>query len=392
VGEPDGDTLALRAAVLALDAATGDILACASLDRPGADSRTEVSDPCVENSGIHPGSTFKLAVAAAALGSDDPAVASMVDGHLPAGLIRGGPRSGLEGARLPSLPLRPDSGRGRRLRSRLVNHRRRPMPVDTTLEDALRSSSNTWFGYAGLLLHRPLREGWGGSGIADAEGRREAWSVAGVVDAAGFGRRIDLGLGRTGTGGAFPATAVEGDAAWAARSIGQGDVTATPLGIALLLAPAVSKGWVPVPRFSRDRPLEARRVLDPEDAERLREALHAVVRSGTARRAFSDHPRPELVLGKTGSAHRIDGNGVPRTDAWFAGAVVPPDGVEGSPVVVVAVLPGAGLGGRSAAEVVDALSRDLIALRGWRSPIPAMDSVLTRPDLTSHAGAATFPQ
>jgi len=367
-GLDDGDPLALRAAVLAMDAETGDILACGSLDRPNADPRTRASAPCWQDVGLHPGSTFKVGVATAALASGDPVVRRMIDGDLPVGLVRGGPRSELRGARLPPLPLLADSGPGRVLRSRLKNHRRRLMMTDATLEDALRSSLNTWFGYTGLLLHRPLREGWGAAGVADVERAREAWPVAGVAHAAGFGRRIDLGGGHVGTGGRFPTTAVEGDAPLAARAIGQGDVTATPLGVAALLAPVVADGWSPVPRLTLDRAPASRRVLTGPRAARLRAALHQVVLRGTAARAFSDHPQRHLLLGKTGSAQRVDGDGVSRTDAWFAGAVVPPSGAAGRPVVIVAVLPGGGLGGRTAAEVVDAFSRRLIVLRGWDAP------------------------
>jgi cell division protein FtsI/penicillin-binding protein 2 len=108
--------------------------------------------------------------------------------------------------------------------------------------------------------------------------------------------------------------------------------------------------------------------MDTADADRLRAALHEVVLRGTASRAFSDHPQRELLLGKTASAQRVDADGVSRTDAWFVGAVVPPVGVGGRSVVIVAVVPGGGLGGRLAAEVVDALSRDLILQRGWDTP------------------------
>jgi len=366
-GLGDGDPLSLRAAVIAMDAVTGDVLACASRERPGADPRTRASSPCWQDVGLHPGSTFKVGVATAALASDDPSVRRMLDGRLPDGLTAGGPRAQLRGARLPPLPLLADS-RGRVLRSRLKNHRRALMPSDATLEDALRSSLNTWFGYTGLLLHRPLREGWGDAGIADPTRLREGWPVAQVAHTAGFGRRIDLGAGHTGTGGRFPLTSVEGDAPLAARAIGQGDVTATPLGVAALLAPAVADGWSVVPRVSTDRPVRRERVLTSGAALRLRDGLRQVVRKGTASRAFSDHPQRHLLLGKTGSAQRVSSDGVSRTDAWFAGAVVPPADQEGNPVVFVAVIPGGGLGGRTAAEVVDALSRELIALRGWDPP------------------------
>ena len=363
-GLDDGDSLALRAAVLALDAETGDVLACASRDRADANPRTRALSPCWQDVGLHPGSTFKVGVATAALASDDPLVRRMVDGRLPPGLTKGGARSGLRGARLPGR----EDGRGQSLRSRLRNHRGHLMATDATLEDALRSSLNTWFGYMGLLLHEPLREGWGSAGIADVERTRAGWGVADVAYAAGFGRRIDLGGGHVGTGGRFSVASVEGDAPLAARSIGQGDVTATPLGIATLLAPVVAGGLMPVPRVDRGRAMERRKVLDTAAADRLRAALHEVVLRGTASRAFSDHPQRELLLGKTGSAQRVDADGVSRTDAWFVGAVVPPVGVGGRPVVIVAVVPGGGLGGRLAAEVVDALSRDLILQRGWDTP------------------------
>ncbi len=355
------DTEALAGVLLVMNARSGDVLACASEERPGADERSRLPRPCWQDGGFHPGSTFKVATAAAGLGSDDPLVRAMLDGDLPPALRRDGPRGSLRGAKLPAA----DGKEERTLRSRLQNFHGQAMPVDTDLESALRSSMNTWFGYLGLLMHRPTREGWPAAALATAPQRDDAWPVDRIARAVGFGAPIDLGGGEQGTGGHLPAVPPGSDAPLAARAVGQDAITATPLGVAGLLALAAADGIVPLPRIDRDRAPAARAVLTPPQARRLRDALLDVVRRGTAARAFADNPRRDRILGKTGSAQRVDRSGLPRTDAWFAAAVLPPEGSEEDPVVVVALLPGAGLGGSRAAEAVDQFSRDLAAARGW---------------------------
>ncbi len=358
------DTEALAGAMLVMNARTGDVLACAAEERPDADPRSRLHRPCWQDGGFHPGSTFKVATASAALASPDPIVRRMIDGELPAGLRRGGPRSSLKGAKLPAA----DGDDQRALRSRLRNFRGRAMPVDTDLEHALRSSMNTWFGYVGLLMHRPTREGWTAAGIATRDAREAAWPVARIARAAGFGRRVELGGDEIGTGGRVPSTAAGSDATIAARSVGQGEVSATPLGVAGLIAIVAAEGQAPRPRISLDRAPARRAVLHPAQAHRLRDALLGVVQRGTASRAFADNPWRARILGKTGSAQRIDRHGLERSDAWFAGAVMPPEGSTDDPIVVVALLPDGGLGGARAAEAVDQFSRDLIRGRGWEEP------------------------
>ena len=353
------DTHALRGAVLLLDPVTGDVLGCAARDRQG----NQDPSACWTNHDLRPGSTFKVATAASGLTSTDPVVRRLLQGSHPAGLSRTGGSGSLADARLPRLPR--GSGADRSLRTRLRNFRGRPMASDLDLGGALRGSINTWFGYAGLLMHRPLREGWGDAGIARAEDRSEAWPVFDVASAAGFGRTVDLGLGVRGTGGVLPIAAPDSDAEIAAWSIGQGSVRATPLGIGALIGMVATDGSIVAPRLDPDRPVAKRPVLDPPAAAELRTALGGVVSRGTAARAFADHPWRELMIGKTGSAERVDAHGLPRTDSWFAGAVLPPSDLGGDPVVIVVVLPGGGLGGRFAAEVADAVSREVILARGW---------------------------
>lgn len=334
----DAPTEGLRGVLVALDARDGDILACAVAGGP--------PEACWTDAGFHPGSTFKLAVAQAALRSDDPMVAQLLRGEAPGGVEV--PRRTLRGARLP--------GRDRRLRSELRNFRGSTLAAHADLDAALASSANTWFGYLGLLLHQPTRRGWPLVGIAGSLDRQAQWPVRAVTDALGFDRPATLASGVEGTLGSVPA--YEGsDAAVAARSVGQDAVTASPLGVALLLAPALNDGAAPAPRLSLNVAPQRTPLLDAAAAARLAGAASAVITRGTGRRAFADHPEQGRLLGKSGSAQRVRG-GAEQTDAWFV------LGVRGQgdhpPVVLAVLLPGGGLGGRHAAEVADAFSRSLL--------------------------------
>lgn len=352
------DTHPLRGAVLALDARSGQILACAArdaADRPDPDA-------CWTDLDLRPGSVFKPLVALAALGSADPVVQRMLDGDQPRGLASVALSGSLTRATLPAR-----DGDPIRLRSRLRNFNGRGTPPDRALEGALRASDNVWFGYLGLLLHEPLREGWLGVGIPEHARRSAAWPVRTVAETAGFGASLDLGFGLRGSAGRVPADAPESDAAIAARTIGQDAVRATPLGIATVFAAIAEDGLAPRPTLDPDAARAALPLATPASARRVRDALAAVVQTGTAAAAFRDNPHRDLVIGKTGSSQRIDAHGVPRTDSWFAGVVAPPRGHDEGAIVLVAVLPGAGLGGAHAAEVIDSLSRDVVVARGWSS-------------------------
>lgn len=138
--------------------------------------------------------------------------------------------------------------------------------------------------------------------------------------------------------------------------IGQGDLVATPLQMAVSYAALVNGGTVWQPRVvdyfvdtsgdvaDEHRPKVANRVdLSPETVAMLRQDLAGVVRRGTAASAFAGSPYLTAIGGKTGTAQI----GVVAEDvdtAWFVG-VAPMD----SPRYVVVVVVDEGGGGSTVA-------------------------------------------
>ena len=143
---------------------------------------------------------------------------------------------------------------------------------------------------------------------------------------------------------------------WAQMSIGQGPVDVTLIGVSRFVS-AIGNGGVMLPVTLeadrlRDVP-EGRRVMKPETAPKLMQAMLEVVQRGD-RRARPPHPRGDGVDvgGKTGTADVRRGH-VP--DGWFAGLMFTPDGRPRYSVVVY--LQNGGQGGRSAAPVAAMMTR-----------------------------------
>jgi cell division protein FtsW (lipid II flippase) len=382
----------LRGAVVVMDAVDGRILAAAS-----AGEEAEAADAW-GLAWFRPGSTFKLVTALAAGESTDAEVRALVDGDLPEGLLRGAPGS-LAGARLArATPAggrwSGDEDRAIRLRSRLDNFRRDPLAPDTDLETALEHSYNVYFGYLALLLHRPLREGWVETAIATPQG--DLVPLAAMARRLGFGQVLDLvpseaedrgrrvramvddraqpvasGDALVGWTGRFPEGRME-DPQIAACGVGQGEVAATPLQMARVIAAVANGGQLVHPTIIAA--VDGQAVTpDPatdlglcaDNIARVRRGLRRVVAHGTAATTFGDNPYQDRIWGKTGSAERATPGGGLVTDSWFVGVLEPPlDQPAAHPVVVVCVMPGAGLGGTHAAEVVDRVSRYLARSRG----------------------------
>jgi penicillin-binding protein 2 len=151
-------------------------------------------------------------------------------------------------------------------------------------------------------------------------------------------------------------------------SIGQGDLLATPLQMAVMYASIANGGDLVTPRIGQrvvDRttgekevvPAGRRRAapLTPELDRYLRGALRGVVTDGTGVGAFATMPRDWPVAGKTGTGEALG----KRDTSWFV-SYAPAD----RPRYVVAVVVGqGGHGSDTAAPVAAAVHRMLRGLR-----------------------------
>jgi len=172
----------------------------------------------------------------------------------------------------------------------------------------------------------------------------------------------------------FPTDFAQNLPALAQSGIGQNDVSATPLQMALVAAAVANEGRIMVPTVLADvrddegevvedpEPEEWRRALSAPNADILRRAMVGVVEDGTARNLAI--PGME-VGGKTGTAQL--GTDPPRSHAWIIGFAGPP----GQPAsVAVAVLvegqPGASeqTGGQVAAPIARAVMETVLAAQG----------------------------
>jgi peptidoglycan glycosyltransferase len=299
-----------RGAVVALDPRTGAVLAMVS--KPSfdparlssfepADIRAyyaelseSSSDPLLNRTisrTYPPGSTFKVVTAAAALSSGDVTTETEI----------------------PS-PVELDLPQ---TTARLRNFGGSSCGDDAiTLGEALRISCNTAFGSLGLRLGAErLREQAQAFGFGD-DSLRVPTSVATSV---------------------FPEEANEPQTAQSA--IGQFDVRATPLQMAMVAAGVANDGEVMEPylvrevqapdlsRLDQADPDVLERAVDEDVAEQLTEMMELVVSDGSGVRAQIDGVR---VAGKTGTAQHAQGR---PPHAWFIGFAPADD-----PQVAVAVV------------------------------------------------------
>jgi penicillin-binding protein A len=261
-----------------------------------------------------PGSLFKVVTAAAALESGL---------YTPASMLRSPARLDLPGttADLPNYDGKA-CGNG-----------------TTSLTDALRVSCNTAFGSLGLAL--------GENAIAQMSAR--------------FGFETSFAVPMVAARSRFPVNLNQPQLAQSA--IGQFDVRATPLQMAMVAAAIANQGRLMRPYLVAERlspeltvisqtePLEISRAMSPQNAAALTAMMVTVVRSGTGRAAAI--PGVD-VAGKTGTAQQ--GRGRP-PHAWFM-AFAP----AASPRIAIAVVVEDGgdlgseaTGGRLAAPVAKAV-------------------------------------
>lgn len=328
-----------RGAVVMLDPATGEVLVLAStptfdasavVDPAGgpeafARLREDPSRPLLPRATLGryvPGSVFKIVTAAAALNS---------------GAVE--PRT-----TFPEQPSAEDGGLlvdGFRIRD---GHHPETGDRPLDLSGATEASCNIWYALAGL-------ETGGLRLVAEAE-------KFGFGSAIPFDLQTAVSQVTSGDGGA--PGGFEGDAELASAAFGQGETFVTPLQMALVAAAVANDGVLMAPRLvtalTGDRPgagdLDARvwnRVLAPEDARAIQQAMQAAV-EGRIGRGFTTGARVPGVstAGKSGTAE-LGGRGEPHS--WFIG-FAPVD----EPKVAIAVLvERGGRGGERAAPLAGEL-------------------------------------
>lgn len=240
-------------------------------------------------------------------------------------------------------------------------------------------------GYVAPGTSRPLRN-FGGStcggalfevlrvscNTAFAQMGVETGPEAMIATAEAFGFNQDVPIDLTNPARSnFPTDFERNLPALAQSAIGQNDVAATPLQMALVAAAVANDGRVMTPHVLdqvRDsdgnvvdtyEPKEWTRAMDPGTAALLREAMIGVVERGTASRLAV----PGFVVGgKTGTAQL--GTDPPRSHAWIIGFAGPPGEV---PSIAVAVIiegqDGASeqTGGRVAAPIAQAILQAYLA-------------------------------
>ncbi len=275
-------------ALVALRPSTGDLLAVASGPGSGGYSTATVGQ-------YAPGSTFKIVSSLALLRAGlDPA--STVD--CPASVV-------VDGKRFENYDDYPASGLGR-----------------IPLRAAVANSCNTAF-------------------IGE---RERAASLADAAAALGLG--VDHDLGFPVFLGSVPEP--ESETSGAAAMIGQGQVLASPVAMAAVMA-SVVQGETVLPQLLPDHEVERSAVpqpLTPAEARALRTMLRAVVTGGSGA-GLADVPGAP-VLAKTGTAE-YGTEDPPRTHAWLVAG--------GGDLAVAAFVEDGESGSRTAGPLAEALLR-----------------------------------
>jgi penicillin-binding protein A len=215
---------------------------------------------------------------------------------------------------------------------------------------ALEDSCDTTFGLIGLEIHDQV--------LATAEG---------------FGFNQSIPFDVAGEPSAFPRVPDDQEPFRAYAGIGQGDVAATPLQMALVAAGIANGGEVPRPRLVQEirdpsgsvvekpSPETLGQAISAETAAEITRMMTAVVESGTGTAAQI----PDVsVAGKTGTAQSLEGAA---PHAWFI-CFAP----SSNPRIAVAVLVENGgslgseaTGGAVAAPIAKAIIEEDRRIRGW---------------------------
>ena len=215
---------------------------------------------------------------------------------------------------------------------------------------ALEISCDTTFAMIGMEIPNEIRE---------------------TAEAMGFNDRIPFEVGTEVS--AFPEVGEDNKPFQAYVAIGQGDVVATPLQMALVAASVANEGVTPRPQLVREvidpsggiverfRPESMDRAMSADTAREVAQMMKAVVDSGTGTAAQI----PGIaVAGKTGTAQTVPGE---NPHAWFI-AFAPVDDPKLAVAVIVENGGSAGseaTGGAVAAPIAKQLIEADRQIRGW---------------------------
>jgi len=314
-----------RGAIVALDPATGAVLASVStpgfdpneLVGPGAgpagDSlQTDPAEPLrdrVINASYPPGSTFKVITAAAALESGIASPSTTFPDPV-------------------ELELPGTTSTIKNFDEDVCSDGR-----EVSLETAFIRSCNTTFAQLGMLVG--------------------SQQLVATAEAFGFNTAVPYDLEALASRIPDARTFSDDPPAMAANAIGQRDVQATPLQMALVAAAVANDGQLMAPYVVNDvfrsdgvvestaQPTVWRRALSPATADVLQNLMEQVVLSGSGRRAAVPGVR---IAGKTGTAEVTDS----APHLWFIG-FGPVDPEPGARQIALAVIvESGGNGGESA--------------------------------------------
>jgi penicillin-binding protein A len=327
-----------RGAVVMLDPTTGEVLALATAptfdngaventattEKAFAALRTNAAQPLLNRAtqGLYvPGSVFKIVTAIAGIGSGRITAAT-------------------------TFPQQAAAEKNGLLVSGFRIHEHPGVPSRTfDLDAATEWSSNIWYALAGLRT--------GGSELADFAGRM------------GFGHPLEFDLptatsqvsGKGGGPGGFA-----DDVELANASYGQAKTLVTPLQMALVAATVANGGVLMRPHLVTATagrggthsiaPVQLGRVISPEDAAAIADAMRRAVESSIGRQFTTGAKVPGVpTAGKSGTAE-LGGSGAPHS--WFIGFAP----VDHPRVAIAVVVERGGRGGARAAP----LAGDLMSL------------------------------
>ncbi|MCL5291044.1 MAG: penicillin-binding transpeptidase domain-containing protein [Actinobacteria bacterium] len=300
-----------KGAVVALDPETGDLLALVSyptydsnkIDSAFASLRSDPDAPLINRAtqGLYPpGSTFKIVTAAAALEKGVATPGSIYDG--PAELyVSGGKVVNFDSQELGRM----------------------------TLDKAFAGSVNTVFAKIGLDVGDDL---------------------VGYAQRFGFGQALPIRLPASTSRIPSPGEMDKLALAW--TSVGQAQLEATPMQMALVASGIANKGKIMAPRLIREArspegavrerfaPTLWRQAVSEKTAKTLTTLMADAVEGGTGRAARIPGVK---VAGKTGTAETASG----APHAWFVG-FAPADSAK---IAVAVIVENGGLGGKTAAPV-----------------------------------------